>query len=763
MDRILTIETLVRPIRKLYVLEPDDLESFISFIELSTDDVNGIFNIVLINDAHLFSDNNVTFVRRHDPDIIVNYSRCEDARLYECYRTVVRNRNESHFNPIRFQTPLALFQNVPSNILNLYKIAGETFKANETVWTVLMPQDSAYGDETAISIKSPPGLEEIFFSIHCGRLDKEGLEQLEISLFRETIVKSLETSEDFSSAMGDHDNNFLYLPAQFSGYGPRWSIYEIDHNPNHYFNDKPALIFSRGTDLKSMAYFWNTRATYPKTKLVWMPIELAERYQGLLEGFGHYCSFTDEVHDNPMLKPLLGKMTEIDASKLYFQEVTGWDSFKSVQNVYVKESRLRISHAASKLLSNMGLSNCMFEVRGLSEARLPISSALGELFIEDYVKDSSFYLTSRISRDGWATSTSGGSPMSDEDLIVDIIFPSDRDVFQTLFKDHGLEIRETKGTKIVDRILDLVGGVDNLNVLLNPEIFDLLVKLTPPRIEKIAKELMKALAPEMDDARVVELLQKNIEELKIINSNKSSTLNDMYSMVPSKNIGKKAFYDRVQGLYEKRILLRGKNFRCQFCEGDLWFPFELIKEDNKCYRCNQAVHIPVSKEETPLDDSFRVNDLIANAVDQGVLAVLLTIFYLKRVGFYGTRFLYDCEVKEVGQTDLLQEVDVIFTFGRRLGLGEVKSDRGFELSQVDRIINIAARVNADLLIFTTLKGKDTEEVTKLTDHLTGKDLKIPAFIIPREELFSDKLNPMSEYFELRKQKTFPTGPIIIAP
>lgn len=763
MDRIITIETLVRPIRKLYVLEPGDIEAFISFIELSTDDVNGIFNIVLLNDAQLFSDNNVTFVRRHDPDIIVNYSQCEDKRLYECYRTVVHNRNVKHFNPNRFKTPLAFFQNVPANILNLYQLAGETFKVNETAWTVMIPSTADDGNEVATSVKPLPKPEEILFSIHCGRISKEDLENIEISLFRETTVRSLETPDDFSSAIEDHDNNFLYLPAQFSGHSPSWSIFAIDYNLERYFNDKPTIIFSKADDLKGMTYFWNIRATYPNTKLLWMPIELIERYITLLQGFGHFCSFTDDLHAHPSLKPLLDKMTEIDSSKLYFQEVHSWNSFKSLQNVYVKENKLRVHHPSDKLLSKMGLSNSMFEVKGLTEARLPISSALGEQFIEEYVKDSSFYLTSRITKDGWATSTSGSGILDDEDLIVDILLPNDRDVFQTLFNDHGLVIAETKGTKIIDRIIELVGSVENLDVLLSPEIFELLVMLTPPRIEKIAKEIKKELAPEMAEGRIIEVLQKNIEGLTVINSNKSATLNDMFSLVSQTGVDKTTFYDRIQGLYEKKILLRGKHFRCSFCEGDLWFSLESIKEDNKCYRCNQAIHMPVSEKGVPLGDSFRLNDLIANAVDQGVLVVLLTLFSLKRVGFYGTRFLYDCEVRESGQAELLQEVDVIFTLGRRLGLGEVKANHGFELGQVDRVIDVARRVSADLLVFTTLRGKDTEDVTKLTDHLTGKDLKMPAFIIPREGLFSDKSNQMSEYFELSKHKTFPIGPILIAP
>lgn len=759
MDRIVTLETVVRPIRKLYVIEPGDMRAFVNFVELSSGDVNGLANLILLNDEKLFDDNVVAFVKRHDPDVIVNYSACNDANLYDCFRSPVYNKRSSKFIPRRYHTPLAFFQNPPPIVLAQYKLAGEPFVVKDKVWSVIYKPSKKKGSKR----EKTPDAEELFLSVHCGRVDAELREELTLSLFKKTVIEPIRTPKQFSSVISEYDNNFLYLPLPFAGGSRGWSVYEMNYNPNHYFSNKPTLIFGRFDDLASIIYFWNTRATYPYNKTVWMPVELIERYRELLDSYEHYCVFTEDAREHPILKPLLEKMVELDCSKYYFGTIEHWGNYKSVQNVPIVNNHLKINHPQDKLFSDPGQGNhCMLEIRGLEQSRLPTSHALGELFVEERNKPELSYLLSRISHNGLSVGASDFSSISEEALFVEIILPDEKTVFHTLFNDFALELSETASSRVIRQLVNLVDGIENLTTIVDPGIFELLVKLTPRRISRIVKELSKELAPEMAEERIYEMLRRNLEGLTVISSNVTVAASDLPSLVPRQSTDRHKFFGLIQKLYEKRILLRGKSFKCPFCEGELWLPLEIIKEDNKCYRCNQNVHLPVYYKGETLNDSFRLNELVSNAVDQGVLPVLLALSFLNQQRFFGKKFLYDCEVRSTSDNTLLAEVDLLFILGKRVGLGEVKADRGFDLAQVDRLISVAEGVQADMLLFATLKKKETDEVSSLQDHLSARQLNIPAFILPHEALFSPEEINMSGHFEVdRESNKFRVGPIVL--
>lgn len=749
MDRIATIETVIRPIKKLFVIDPDDRQGFISFIKSSTGDMNGIRNLILLNDDSLFSENTVTFVRRFDPDVILNYSSRKDGDFYDRYRTRVQNNREAGFTiHATFQTPLWYFQNLPPGVMAMGKLLGEQVDFTGEMWAVIEGPEQE------------PTLEELLFSIHCGRVDDKLIEDLKHGLFRQITINPVTTPEQFSIPMGDHGSNFLHLPAQLPSSSMTSSVYDVDYNPDQFFTDKPTVIFGAAGELSSMAYFWNTRATYPANKTLWMPVELAERYPELIAGCRYFCSFVEGMRDLPPLKALLENMTEVDCSRYYFPVYQDWDAFKHVQNVPVVDNRLKVSHPADKTFSGITV-YAMLEVRGLEETMLPASRALGEMYIDERVRGGSHYVTTRIGKRGLATSVSRFDFLSEDDLFIEVQIPDERAIFRTIFKDHGMQLAETKGSKVIDQVVTLAGGLRSLASLLDPHVHALLVNLTPQRIGRIVREITKELTPELSEAKLHELLARNVESLTVIHSNKTVNAGDLLSLARGQVADRERFYSQVQELYEKKILLRGKSFKCPSCDGNLWIPLESVREENKCYRCNQPVRIPVFVKGVPLGDSYRLNELMINAVDQGVLPVLFTLVFLDGQRFYGSRFLYDCEVKSEDGSELLAEVDVLFTLGRRLGLGEVKADRGFDLGQADRLIGVAERVGAELLVFATQKERSSEEVGALQQHLAAKQLNIPAFLIPREVLFAEQQANFVRYFEVGRDDRHIAGPVVL--
>lgn len=730
MSGLINVMTLVRPIRKLFVIEDGDISTFARLVAFCSEDMNGIRTLILINDERLFSENTIALVHSHDPDVILNYSQASDQALYDCFRILVRRMNRSPRELRSYKTHLAMVQQYPAVLQNMFAYQGKDLKLDDTTYAVIRGDGKEKDDEDEDSaLPSTP--EELSFTINCGSVGGGFLKLREFGVFRDLKIAPPTTWQQLIAAV-HADDLFIQLSTHFVGNGTLSSIWEIDHNLDQSFYDKRTVIIGSCNDLKSLTYFWNERASYERCKIVWLPAEAADAYMGLLSDFDHYCLF-DSAADISPLQRVLATKTKVDGSVYYFPEMLFSDSFSATQVLQQSGPRIQLSHPAAKLFSRM--SHYMFEVRGLAEVVWPVSAALGEMFISEHSKTGSHYFGSRISKSGFATSTGQFNVFEDEDLFVNLILPDKGAMFKEFFRDHQLELRETRGTKVIDRIISLVGGVYNLEVFAHQEIFELLVKLTPRRTERIIKELQKNTSSDLSGANLKSLLTN----------------------LPGLTAPRAVAADELEG-----VLLRGKSFSCPQCGGQLWFALENIKAENKCYRCDHPVTIPAYQDNRALADSFRVNELILNAVDQGVLPVLLTLYFLARQRFVAQKYIYDCEVAVEGESQCFGELDIIFTLGRIVGVGEVKADRGFETEQVDRLIEIAKKVRAGVLLFSTLKPRASNEVKTLFDYLKARQLSVPAIILPREALFvSQKLIDISKVFEVGKDNRFFSGPVVL--
>src|SRR6266567_619084 len=113
MNKVVSIRTKVRPIKKLLLIDQDQRSIFASFLNLVSEEISGFRNIVLLNDDALFSKERTEFVDRHDPDVILNYSKCSDDVLRDTFRTRVHNGHDLRLNGRAYGTGLFMFRNVP--------------------------------------------------------------------------------------------------------------------------------------------------------------------------------------------------------------------------------------------------------------------------------------------------------------------------------------------------------------------------------------------------------------------------------------------------------------------------------------------------------------------------------------------------------------------------------------------------------------------------------------------------------------------------
>jgi hypothetical protein len=248
-----------------------------------------------------------------------------------------------------------------------------------------------------------------------------------------------------------------------------------------------------------------------------------------------------------------------------------------------------------------------------------------------YYENTPLYHFCRISHHGLAFYESHFNPYRDSPISEELTIPDINLIFKTLFEENGLELRETNGTQITNQVINLVGGFENLRLFNNKNVFKLLVELTPKRTERLAKLLAKNLNSSLSIEKIEAILSKNKDALITLNSNLIIKTSKLISYYSGKDDEK--YHQQIQQLYEKKILLRGKSFRCPYCKSLLWYPTSSLEDDLKCYCCDNSVSLPIFTDNGVSEDSFRLNELIINAVDQGVLPVLLTTSILYKQGF----------------------------------------------------------------------------------------------------------------------------------
>jgi len=354
------------------------------------------------------------------------------------------------------------------------------------------------------------------------------------------------------------------------------------------------------------------------------------------------------------------------------------------------------------LFSSSGYNlNTVLEIYGIEDLSLPKSLALGDTFRDlnwgmvrpPFNKIIKSHIFSRISSRGLAFAFSHFDRNSP--LIYEISLPSDKLVFKTLFGEKQLQLMETNESQIVEQIVNLVNGFENLEILKEERIFKLLVDLAPKRILRIVNGIMKEIIKEKEiidntisEEHLETIISKNIGPITTINSNIYINTEDLLKRFPKEDREKYGYL--LQELYKNKILLRGKSFKCPHCYSILWYSLSALNDDLKCYCCRNPILLPILIGSAILEDSFKLNELICNAVDQGILALLLTANFLFKQRFCGKRFLFNNKVIDKNVKEQLGEVDLAFTIGTLIGIAEVKSDRGFEdKRQIDKLLRIS--------------------------------------------------------------------------
>ena len=107
-----TIITKIRPIKKLCIIEENDLDRLIQIINVYSMEVTGILNLILINNENLNLSNTIDFIQSQDPDVIINYSLCDNNKLKSLFKTLVVDGVDKKYHLDNLATDIEILDNI---------------------------------------------------------------------------------------------------------------------------------------------------------------------------------------------------------------------------------------------------------------------------------------------------------------------------------------------------------------------------------------------------------------------------------------------------------------------------------------------------------------------------------------------------------------------------------------------------------------------------------------------------------------------------
>ncbi|TGK00382.1 hypothetical protein EHO58_18130 [Leptospira selangorensis] len=686
----------------------------------------GIENIILTENS-LMLNNTMEMIKTSDPDIAINLTGRSNSSFQKLLKLKVID-NSSTYNLNHISTTLDLFDNL------------EPFINKHTI--LQSPRPIYFNSNPVNSDLSRS------FSINVGIATNEELKTPILNLYYQSSISSI---EDLLKIAKQPSQNFLNACAIYRSHGRGFNIWEINYNEQAYFRSgkkNSTLFVGSFSNFEGILYFWNTRALYPMHQCMWIPELFIETDKSILNNWTHYVN----VGDNEILdySEYLDNSVIINSSKYYFDDyISEWEDFFSFQTIFTEDLSLAISHPNEKLFSAKGYNVAIaLEIRGLPHFIYPANSNMGNLFIthSDFYPES----FSRISKVGLVTYHTQFEPERDYGIEIVINIPTESAQMDSFLEQFtpDLIIKKSEKSIIIERLLELVADSSGLELIRNYKTFNLLVKLTPKRLSRLISELYRNIAEVGKTENIIASIQESLNSLVTLTSDIYATLDRMFEICNVKAEERSLFSSYIELLWQKGILLRGRNFNCPTCNRNIWFLISELNNNLNCYCCKSPVQLPIFSDGRPVSDSFKLNELVAVSIDQGQFTTALVVAFLKRQKYYISRFGFALNVYENGSNAEMTDIDLLVFLGKNLGICEIKSDRIFDYKQAKKLISLSSKLGVRFIVFASLLSDDNNELVKFVEELNSISLNIPVFLLTKEALFDPNPYDLSSLIQI---------------
>jgi len=186
----------------------------------------------------------------------------------------------------------------------------------------------------------------------------------------------------------------------------------------------------------------------------------------------------------------------------------------------------------------------------------------------------------------------------------------------------------------------------------------------------------------------------------------------------------------LDDLLESGVLEQGCTITCNGCGSQNWYAANRLAARVACPGCSLETALPAQPEW-----SFRVNELVANALDrEGALALLLTLVELENVAGDMFLFLPPQDVFEGRNREPFTDIDLAFIRSAKFGIAEVKSNvRGFDAAGLDRIATVAEDWRPDILLLAAPGASWPPEIAaefaRLSERLEPRRIDVRPWLL----------------------------------
>lgn len=731
----------------MFVIDAGDFASFERVFRDIQMDVDVAQNLIFINDDELWSEPTKEFVKRSDPDIILNLSSQPEDTLSRFFDIYCLEPEKVGYDIRRYVTALMSFTRKPAYL---------DFFGAELNKEILLLSGKEFSRD-AFSMLS---------CINYGLFEDVNEANLGLSIFKTIRPQYLEDMDQVMTSLFDQHSKFNQFTNQIGSFGSSGfgsGIYFKDYNETGLFNKKNKyLLISKSDDLRSICFYWNSRSYYYSSDLAWIPVDFLKQVSKIVDKSTVFVCLDDQMI--PEIKMHFPKNEIVKTNQLHFSgRHERWAFLQHQQPLIVVDNEPIIHHPSEKTFSEVSSTAAfILEIRGLQETLYPKRRNFGRLFA--YKNDFPELFPQefiRLSERGLAKYVFQFSPVKSDDVVLGIILPSFQDTTQHLFEEAGFNIRKTTKTSILDQTVRLMGSMEELEIITDKNIFELLISLAPKfRSERIAKDIAKTLAELVTSEQLSDIVSQFTSKGAMVLPSVTLTIEGILELVKIDKKQKKYLYPILQHLHDHKVLLRGKYFNCPHCNSNLWIPISELKKVNYCIECDNHVQLPVFSNEKQDSDHYRLNQLLARAVDQGQLSTLLPLVFFYKQPYSAFEYVSNIDVYRLNER--ITDVDLFIKIGKKIGVVECKSTNTFTQRQVDDLLNIALGLKCDFAAFTCLSDSDSNIVQELQEMIKVNAVTVPVFIVSKAALFAPTEHQIDKYFELRRGLTeFPVGPIIV--
>ncbi len=306
-------------------------------------------------------------------------------------------------------------------------------------------------------------------------------------------------------------------------------------------------------------------------------------------------------------------------------------------------------------------------------------------------------LMSRIASDGIAGFT---SIYGDPGALQPIGLNNGLEIIEGVACQAGYKAQVSDKGKIAVAVIGLLGDHMGLSLVSSSLVYQMITDMAEIVPRQATQRTLTRLLGHDPSPREVSEVMRALQSEQIGGGQFNRQHRSFAQIRDALGISNEAARKIVEALLSRKVLFRGYEVKCPNCGLRRWYPIDTLSESHRCEGC-QTVSSPSPVPAGHLEWRYRLNEIVATAIDQGALPHIIASKRLIEMGAFGFLPGLLLSPSERGGPPPI-ETDLLSISEGRVMVGECKAS-GRELSsrEVDRFATLGKALNCSRIIYAT--------------------------------------------------------------